>query len=49
MAKKVHKTSSSTGKLPTTRIPKVKKTEFDKLLRVTIKPVKGKGKIRGGE
>lgn len=49
MAKKVHKTSSSTGKLPTTRMPKVSKTEFDKLLRVTIKPAKGKGKIRGGE
>lgn len=44
MAKKVHKTSSSTGKLQTTRIPKVKKTEFDKLLRVTIKPTKSKGK-----
>lgn len=49
MAKKVYKVSSSTGKLPTTRIPKVKKTEFDKLLRATIKSVKGKGKIRGGE
>ena len=44
MSKKVHKISSSTGKLPTTRIPKVKKTEFDKLLRVTIKPAKSKGK-----
>ena len=49
MAKKVHKASSSTGKLPTTRIPKVSKTEFDKMLRATIKPTKGKGKIRGGE
>ena len=44
MSKKVHKTSSSTGKLQTTRIPKVKKTEFDKLLRVTIKPIKSQGK-----
>ena len=44
MSKKVYKTSFSTGKLPTTRIPKVSKTEFDKLLRVTIKPTKGKGK-----
>lgn len=49
MAKKVYKTSSSTGKLQTTRIPKVSKTEFDKLLRATIKPTKGKEKIRGGE
>ena len=44
MAKKVHNTRSSTDKLPTTRIPKVKKTEFDKLLRATIKPTKSKGK-----